>query len=203
MFVSQTKLMKRITFLPLLFILFFPVNIYSQEPAGYVTRAIIIDGDTIPIYVVNPVKIFGPMIFKNKYDVIQFSRLVKNVKKVYPYALITAIKVREYEQMLMGVTSKKEKKQKLKKAEEELKLQFEDDIKNLTDKQGIILIKLIDRETGSSSYELIKEFKGRIMAVFWQSLGSLFGYNLKDSYDPEGEDKDIEKIVIMIENGAI
>ena len=91
----------------------------------------------------------------------------------------------------------------MKQAEKELKEQFEDDIKGLTHSQGILLIKLIDRETGESSFELIEEFRGKILAVFYQAIGKLFGYDLKMTYDPDGEDKEIEKIVLMIEAGQI
>lgn len=166
-------------------------------------RAILVEGDTVPIYVMNEVKIFGPVIFKNKTDAIKFSRLVKNVKKVYPYAKITGIKVKEYEQIILNAKNEKDRKEKMKKAEDELKAQFEDDIRNLTFSQGVLLIKLIDRETGTTSFEIIKEFRGKFMASFYQTVGRLFGYNLKTTYDPEGEDKEVEKIVQMIENGAL
>ena len=91
----------------------------------------------------------------------------------------------------------------MKQAEEDLKAQFEDDVKNMNEVQGEILIKLIDRETGLSSYELIKEFRGGLTAVFYQSFGRLFGYNLKSTYDPTGEDKEIEEIVKLIETGKL
>jgi hypothetical protein len=143
------------------------------------TRAIIIDGDTVPIFVMNEIRIFGPIVFQNKTEAIQFTRLVRNVKKVYPYAKITAIKVHEFEEIIKNAKNDKERKEKMKIAEDELKAQFEDDVKDMSFKQGILLIKLIDRETGVTSYDLIKEFRGRFMASFYQTLGRLFGYNLK------------------------
>jgi hypothetical protein len=176
---------------------------HSQNPNGLLVRAVIIGGDTIPIYVMNEIRIYAPMVFKNRTDAVKFTKLVKNVKKVYPYAKITGIKVREYEEIIKNTRSEKERKQKMKAAEDELRAQFEDDIKGLTQKQGILLIKLIDRETGKSSFDLIREFRGKIMATFYQAIGRLFGYDLKMDYDPEGEDKEIEKIVQMIESGMI
>ena len=175
----------------------------AQEPRKYVTRAIIINGDTVPMYVMNEIKIMAPVSFKNKTDAIKFTKLVKNVKIVYPYAKITAIKVAEYNKIIESCKTDKEKKEKMKIAEKELKEQFEDDVRNLTFKQGILLIKLIDRETGNTSYDLIKEFRGKIMASFYQTIGKLFGYDLKMQYDPQGEDKEVEKIVQMIEAGLI
>lgn len=175
----------------------------SQDTSGIVARAIIVNGDTLPIIALSEIQIFGPVVFASKLEAITFSRLVLNVKKVYPYAKIVAIKVQEYNIMIANAKSRKEKKTLMKKAEEDLKNQFEDDIKNMNEVQGEILIKLIDRETGSSSYDLIKTFRGGLVATFYQTFGRLFGYNLKSSYDPTGKDKEIEEIVKLIEQGQL
>lgn len=87
-------------------------------------------------------------------------------------------------------------------AEKELEDEFGNDIRDLTFSQGKILIKLIYRETGNSSFEIVKELRGGFTAFIFQTLASLFGYNLKTTYDPEGEDQAIEKVVQMIEAGA-
>jgi len=157
----------------------------------------------LPIIALNEVKIFGPVIFANKYEALRFSKLVYHVKKVYPYAKIVSVKVQEYNEVIAKASSRKERKRLMKKAEDELIAQFEDDIKNMNDLQGEILIKLIDRETGASSYDLIKEFRGVIVASLYQTFGRLFGYNLKSTYDPKGKDKEIEQIVLMIENSEL
>jgi hypothetical protein len=187
----------------ILFVLLFLSPVFAQHNDGVVARAIIFEGDTIPIIGLAEVKIFGPVIFKSKHDAIRFSKLMKNVKKVYPYARVVSIKVKEYNDLIANATNEREKKRLMKEAEKNLKAEFEDDIKDMTFAQGEILIKLIDRETGTTSYDLIKEFRGRIVAIFWGSLGKLFGFDLKSTYDPQGADKDIEQIVIMIENGAL
>ena len=167
------------------------------------TQAVLVNGDTVPVYMMPDVKIFAPVIFRDKGEAIQFSRLVRNIKIVYPYARVTAIKVRELDEIIKNCKTEKERKQKMKQAEEDLRNQFEADIRNMTFSQGILLVKLIDRETGNTSYDLIKEFRGGFMAAFYQSVGKLFGINLKTDYDPQGEDKDIEKIVQMINSGAL
>lgn len=131
------------------------------------------------------------------------SKLVYHVKKVYPYARLAGIKLNEYEEILKAADSDKERKRLMKLAEEELKAEFEDDLKKLTFKQGLILIKLVDRETGNTSYELVQELRGNFTAFFWQTFARIFGYNLKVKYDPLGDDKEIEDIVVMIENGQI
>ncbi len=91
----------------------------------------------------------------------------------------------------------------MKEQEQLLREEFEDDIRHLTIRQGRLLIKLIDRETDKTSYELIKELKGSFSAFFWQTVARFFGENLKDQYDPAQEDKYIEEIVHRIENGQL
>ena len=91
----------------------------------------------------------------------------------------------------------------MKKAEDELESQFGDEIRDLTFSQGKILLKLIYRETGSSSFDIVKELRGNFTAFIWQMLARVFGYDLKVTYDPAGDDQTIERIVLMIESGAL
>ena len=79
----------------------------------------------------------------------------------------------------------------------------EDDIRDMTYSQGRILIKLVDRETSHTSYQLVKHFKGNLSAFFWQGIAKIFQTNLKYEYDPDGTDKWIEEIVARIENGQL
>ncbi|MBC8146971.1 MAG: DUF4294 domain-containing protein [Bacteroidetes bacterium] len=176
---------------------------YTQDFKGVVAQVVIVDGDTIPMIHLSEVTIFSPLVFKNKRDARQFGRLVAYVKKVYPYAKIAGAKFNEYNTLLAQTTNEKEKKKLMKKAEEDIKAEFEGELKKLTFSQGKILIKLIDRETQFTSFELVKELRGRVMAAFWQGLARIFGYNLKVEYDPDGKDKRIELIVRMIEAGAL
>jgi hypothetical protein len=184
--------------------MFFPLTGLNQESqTGKVVIAKIVGNDTIitanlPEFIVN-----SKLPHKLRVIARKHSKLVYNVKKVYPYAKIAGIKLNEWEQVLKNAKSDHERKEIMKVAEQQLRDEFEDDIKKLTFTQGIILIKLVDRETGNSSYVLIQELRGKFMAFFWQTFARLFGYNLKQEYDPEGEDKEIEEIVVMIENGEI
>ncbi len=175
----------------------------AQEVRGTTHYAIVRNGDTIPIIELRPVNISAPRIFKNRFEEYRYRRLVRNIKIVYPYARLAGIKFQEYNKQLMELESGSERRRAMRKAEEELRKQFEDDLRKLTFSQGLILIKLVDRETSHTSYEVLKDFRGMFTAVFWQSLGRLFGYNLKTEYDPEGEDQLIEEIVQMIESGAL
>lgn len=133
----------------------------------------------------------------------RYLRTEQKVLKVYPYAKAAGELMKGYEAEMKTLKTEKERKKYLEKAEEELKAEFEGEIKNMTISEGLILIKLIDRETGDSSYELIKELRGSFNAFVWQSLARLFGTNLKEEYDPVTEDRIIEDIVVRIEEGEL
>lgn len=175
----------------------------KETKAGTLCEYVIIDGDTLPVVNLDLVAVSGPREFKNERQRRRWNILVKRVTKVYPYAKAAGDLMHEYEAELSKLETKKERKQYLKKAEDELKAQFEGDITNMTVSEGIILIKLIDRETGDCSYELISELRGSFSAFMWQSLARLFGHNLKAEYDAFGDDYAIEEIVRDIELGII
>jgi len=175
----------------------------AQNTSPIIVKATIFENDTIPFIELKPVTIYGLPVFKNKKDQRQWEKLVRNVKKVYPYARLAGIKFQEYEYLILTSRSDKERKNYINRLEKELTNQYADELEKLTFTQGKILFKLIDRETGNSSYELVKELKGKFMAFFWHSFARIFGYNLKEKYDPYGKDANIEQIVVLIENGAI
>ena len=176
---------------------------YSQLDTKYYYGAEYMKEDSVPIIIFNPITIYANRIFKNKADALKYYTLVRNVKRVYPLARVCQIKVEEYNAKLSALSSNRDKRRLLKKAEKELKEQFTPEIKQLTFTQGRILLKLIDRQTGDTSFELIKEYKGSINAVFWQLFAKVFGNDLKSKYDPYGDDKTIEDIVQLIEHGMI
>jgi hypothetical protein len=128
---------------------------------------------------------------------------VRYVKKVYPYALTINNIFKETEFVLAQMDNEREKKLYIKTKEKELKKEFEGSIREMTYTQGRILIKLVDRETGHTSYELVQHFKGNISAIFWQSIARVFSTNLKYEYDAQGDDKWIEEIVTKIESGTL
>lgn len=129
--------------------------------------------------------------------------MVKNVKAAYPYAKIAGRKMKEYNTLLVNVKTEDEKHRAMKKIENELRDEFEEDLKDLTITQGRILLKLIDRETGNSSYALIRDLRGSTTASFGQALALLFGNDLKAEYEADGGDKQVEQIVQLLERGAI
>ncbi|MEI6677812.1 MAG: DUF4294 domain-containing protein [Mariniphaga sp.] len=133
----------------------------------------------------------------------QYNILELRVLKVYPMAKAAAIKLKEYNRVYLGFKSERERKDYVKKIEKELFAEFESEIRTMSISQGRILIKLIDRETGQSSFEIIKEFKGGFSAFFWQSVARIFGHNLKSEYDAANEDRMIEYIVWQIDHGLL
>jgi hypothetical protein len=177
--------------------------INPHDSAGYHCSGIVVNGDTLPVMNLDEVYIWGNKTFRNSAESRQWERLVRNVKKAYPYAKLAGIKFNEYNQEISNIKSEKVKNEMMKKAEDEIEAQFGKELKDLTITQGKILLKLIDRQTNNSSYDIVKEFRGRFRAFFYQSFARLFSYNLKVKYDPLGADADIERIVLMIENGSI
>jgi len=175
----------------------------ENEIAGYKVTYLIIDGDTVPVMNIRTFEIKGVRIFSSKREERKWSRLKRDVAKVYPYAKIAGKKLDEYNTKMIGM-SERDQKRMLEKAEEEIKKEFEKDIRNMTLNQGRILIKLVDRETGKTSFKLVKELRGAFQAFFWQSLARFFGTDLKSDYNPMAnqEDRMIEDIIISIEDGT-
>jgi hypothetical protein len=184
--------------------------IQGQTPVdtskGILMPAKVENGDTIVLANLNEVTIptVDPKpVFESKRAERKYTRLVYNLKKVYPYAKLAKAKLLEMNEHFLTISKESEKKAYTKQIEKEIRSQFEDQLKDLTRTQGMLLIKLIDRETGKVSYELVKELRGNFSAFFWQALARLFGMNLKTKYDPTGEDKPIEDILIAIDAGLI
>ncbi len=162
-------------------------------------RAIVVEGDTIPIAFLPQINVYANRSFKSKREQVKYTKLRRDVLKVWPYAKLAGEKFNELERQLASIPDKKAQKVLIDKTEQEIKDTFEDDLKKLTITQGRILIKLIDRQTGNTSYAVLRDLKGNLTAFFWQQLARLFGSSLKTQYDPEGEDKEIEQIIQSIE----
>jgi len=163
----------------------------------------IMNGDTIPYVDLNAITVFPEVKFNYNDELLKYQKLVYRVKKVYPYAKLAGKKLAEFKKVMDTIPTTRGRKLFLKKAEKELESQFGDEIRNLSFSQGKILIKLIYRETGNSTYDIVKDLRGSFSAFIWQTMASLFGYDLKTTYDPVNEDKMIEKIVQMIDAGAL
>jgi len=175
----------------------------SQKDHSVVTRAVVEDSDTLPLIELPEVRIYEKRDFDYLYLKRRYRRMILNIKKAYPYARIAGVRLKELDDHLVTLNSEKERKEYIEQAEKEIMQEFEKDVRHLTVTQGIILVKLIDRETGRTSYQVIKELKGGITAFFWQGIARIFGNNLKTEYDPLDQDKIMEDIVLGIEAGFI
>ncbi|MBK3516928.1 DUF4294 domain-containing protein [Carboxylicivirga sp. N1Y132] len=163
----------------------------------------IVENDTIPHVNLKEIPIIPPYKFKNKRHKRRYGKLVRNIKKVLPFARSAGERINDINAHLATLSSEKEKKDYLNEAEEELFNEFERPLRKLTFSQGRLLIKLINRETGDTTYELIKQYKGGVSAFFWQGIARLFGSNLKSEYHKDGDDQMIEHIILLIDNGII
>ncbi len=175
----------------------------KYDIAGNPVTMVIKDGDTLyvsqlPQAVITPVKRKAAT-----RDLRQYRRLVYNVKKVYPYAKLAGAKYAEISVHLNTLEKSKDQREYIKQIEDTLLKEYEAELKELTITQGRILIKLIDRETTFTSYDVVKELRGSFQAVFWQAIARIFGSNLKAEFDPEGEDRVINEIMILIESGQL
>jgi len=140
---------------------------------------------------------------KNNREWREFYRLVYNFKKTYPYALLAKQKFLEADRILATSNfGANERERYLKNFEYDLFKEFEKPLKKMTVTQGKLLLKLIDREIGLSSYSIIKNYRGWAAAGFWQGVAKIFGSDLKRPYDKFGEDKKTEDLVKMYHQGT-
>ncbi len=211
----KTKIIK---FLSFSFFVFLSFNLLAQKEltvkiptytnvikydSGYFLNGIIINGDTLPYIKLYRIVIYPERKFKSRREYRRYTRLMYNVKKVYPYAVLIGNFYYQIEQDLKNIPDEKDKRKYLRKKEKELKDKYQQTLVNLTFTQGRLLIKLVDRETSNTTFDVIKQFKGNMSAIFWQSLARVFGTNLKSKYHAKEEDQMIEEIIAKIENGQI
>ncbi len=161
------------------------------------------EGDSIQYMEMNNVYVYPELTFKNKKQAQSYMRLVNNVKKVLPLAKEARQMLIETTEFLDMLPDEKSKNEHIKRVEADIFRTYKPKMKKLTYSQGKLLIKLIDRECHSSSYDMIKAFMGPIRAGFWQVFAWGFGASLKKEYDPTGTDRLTERVVLMVEAGQI
>ena len=161
----------------------------------------VIGGDTMAYITIPEVFILRPHKFKNKREEMRYWKLIRDLKITYPYALLIKKKMEELNAKFLTLHTDKEKKDYIKRAEKELRNEYEGELTDLTISQGKLLIKLVDRETGKTTYSIVKELRGAFQAVFWQTVAKIFGSSLKAEYDPNGEDKLTEELLLKIQKG--
>lgn len=170
----------------------------GQQPQRRMVATTLVAGERLPWMLIPEVTVTRQRVFKSPEDKARYLRLRYNVIKVLPYAKYAQDKYQQLYRDLAVTGNRREQKRLVKACEKEIKDMFNREVKNLTISQGEILIKLIDRQTGNSSYEVVKELRGGITAFFYQSIARVFGHNLKNTYSAE-EDFEIENIIRSLE----
>jgi len=195
--------MKKLSLSFLSFLILLCSNLYAQEQTALpgigelsinLPTTLLEDGERVPWVLLPDVNIYGYRKFASEEDRIRYNRLRYNVLKVLPYAKMAQQKYDQLHRDLALTNDKKEQKMLVKNCEKDIKNIFNKEVKNMTVTQGQILLKLIDRETGNSSFEVVKELRGGVSAFFYQSLARVFGHNLKNEYDIQ-QDREIENII--------
>ena len=176
-------------------------TLYIQTAQGYILPGIVVGNDTIPIVVLNEHIVYPKYV--KKRDQQKYNKLVRDIKKVYPFAKVVGKEVERVNPLLEKLPQK-ERKKYMREYEKALFKQYEPDLKKLTLTQGKLLIKLIDRECEQSSFDLIREYRGGLTAFFWQGFARILGANQKEDFnDAKSEDAMINRIIILIENGQL
>ncbi|MCD8182986.1 MAG: DUF4294 domain-containing protein [Bacteroides sp.] len=175
----------------------------STQKSVYLTPMCAYEGDTIPYVKLPTVYIFKPLKFKNKREMTQYYKLIRDVKKVLPISKEINRAIIEIYEYMQTLSSQKAREKHMKAVEKGLKEQYTPRMKKLSFAQGKLLIKLVDRQTNSTGYELVKAFMGPFKADFYQIFAALFGASLKNQYDPTGDDALTERVILMVENGQL
>lgn len=178
-----------------------PVSTIFLMPNVY--PAVIIEGDTVACMWLTDFVKYSPIRFRSNKDKLAYTKLVRDVKKTLPYAKQIAGIITETYEYMETLPDDKSRQQHLNKMEKYLMDQYTPKMKKLTRSQGQLLMKLVDRETNSSSYHIIDAFMGSFKAWTYNVFAGLFGNSLKTRYNPYGDDRVTERVCVMVEQGNI
>ncbi|MEY3687628.1 MAG: hypothetical protein RIR84_469 [Bacteroidota bacterium] len=159
---------------------------------------IVYEGDTMTYKVMDQVNVFGKMTDEQRAYLKKWTRLRNAVYVTYPYAKKASHIINDVVRNLVKIQDAQARKKYLSTREKELKKEFTEPLTALSVYQGKILMKLINRETRNTCYDLIKEYRGGFTARFWQTVAWVFGSSLKQDYDPKGPDAEMESIVLEV-----
>ncbi len=192
-----------------------PVVAFAQESEGEVrlkvkayegyTRFVDAYGDTCRMTYIKNITVYPPMKFKNKKEEEFYWRTVRDVKKTLPYAKLAFATLCETYEYIQTIPDKKMREKHLKTLEKDIFEQYKPVVKKMTKGQGKVMLKLINRETDQTSFNIVKAFLGSFRAGFWQTFGRLFGMNMKAGFHPEKnrEDAIIDRVATLVEQGAL
>jgi hypothetical protein len=177
-------------------------NLFAQQSINrdtIISYAIIYNGDTIEAKTLVDINFYSRLTQAQRENQAKWTRLRNAVYVTFPYALRAGIVINDINRKLVSISNEKERKNYIKSREKELRKEFTTPLTNLSIYQGKVLMKLINRETGNNCYEIIKEYKGGLTAGLYQTVAFFFSSSLKQPYDKNGEDVEVEKIVKEVE----
>ena len=171
---------------------------------GY-TRFVDEYGDTVRMTYIKNITVYPPMKFKNKKEEEFYWRTVRDVKKTLPYAKLAFATLCETYEYIQTIPDKKTREKHLKTLEKDIFEQYKPVVKKMTKNQGKIMLKLINRETDQTSFNIVKAFLGSFRAGFWQTFGRFFGINMKAGFNPKKNKDDaiIDRVATLVEQGAL
>jgi hypothetical protein len=179
------------------------VGVTAQTPTHY-TFGTVLDGDTIPMYFLREVTVYSSGMLLSPKEIKSNAKLIRNVRLMLPYAR-EGKKRLDVLEVEIAALPKKQRKAAIKEAEKKLLADYKGELKRYTFSQGLVLIKLIDRETSRTAYNIVGELRGAFRAGLYQALARIFGFNLKTKFDPAHDKKDnmIDRIVRSIDRGQL
>lgn len=162
-------------------------------------------GDTCRLTYIREIVVFPPLKFKNKKEEQFYWRTVRDVRKTLPYAKLAFATLCETYEYIQTIPDKKERERHLKALEKDIFQQYKPVVKKMTKTQGKVMLKLINRETDQTGFNIVKAFLGSFRAGFWQTFGRFFGINMRVGFHPEKnkEDAIIDRVATLIEQGAL
>ena len=161
------------------------------------------DNDTFYLAHMHNIYVYPKLTFSNKQQERFYWKTVRDVKKTLPFAKILTQEMIFADKQLAKIADQKKRKQWWKKYEKYLFKKYEQDFRKMTASQGQMLMKLMDRESDRTSYEIIKHYRGKASANFWQFIAKLFKNDLKEGYDAEDKDRIVERVINLVEAGQL
>jgi hypothetical protein len=164
----------------------------------------VVDGNDTTYYAfLRDIYVYPKLKFNSRRQEQFYWRTVRDVKKALPYAKLVSSELVRVNILLADIEREKDRKKYLAQYEKEIFKRYEKELRKLTINQGRLLLKLIDRETNTTSYDLIKNYRGNVSAFFWQGMARLFGSSLKSEYDASGNDRIVERVINLVESGQL
>ena len=181
-----------------------PVLIWATPIKGLDSLQLQVRGtDTFYLARMHDVYVYPKMVFKNKRQERFYWKTVRDVKKTLPYAKLLTKEMEYADKQLAQIPDKRERKRWWKQYEKQLFKKYESDFRGMTASQGQMLMKLMDRESDRTSYEIIQHYRGTFSANFWQFVAKLFKNDLKEGYDAADKDRIVERVITLVEAGQL